>query len=316
MLLQLSQGVPLVAKGHQHRIDGQAAVVNGHGGLRRTCLDTAPLLYFTAVLPLEGPPMLAWWRLVETPEPDAWQVFLSSLSPELAALHEHPPDDVLELAGGRTVDVAAIFAVLVEQLTTPVRVGPRAVRSDRGSSAQLAASWRHNLFRQVHAVVLLRKAGLLNEARPNARTCLEHAIALRRLALAAGDGQLGPLTEEITYQAQQRQLDELKYLDELDQAAGGVNRHLVTAAREQLMANPVPHDKSRPQMRIVKAVFEGVPHGLHLYDIYKRLSESTHAGLGSADPYLAPAQRSGGLLSAEPELEYWAEYAALLSWSC
>src|SRR5829696_6014328 len=71
MLLQLSQGVPLVAKGHQHRIDGQAAVVNGHGGLRRTCLDTAPLLYFTAVLPLEGPPMLAWWRLVETPEPDA-----------------------------------------------------------------------------------------------------------------------------------------------------------------------------------------------------------------------------------------------------
>jgi hypothetical protein len=133
LLLQLRQCVPLVAKGQHDRIDGQAAVVNGHGGLRRTCLDTAPLLYFTAVLPHEGPSMLAWWRLVETPEPDAWQVFRSSLSPELSALHEHPPDDVLGLASGRTVDAAAIFAVLVEQLTTPVRVGPRAVRRDRGS---------------------------------------------------------------------------------------------------------------------------------------------------------------------------------------
>ena len=125
---------------------------------------------------------------------------------------------------------AEIFAVLVEQLTTPVPVGPRAVRSDRGSAARLAASWRHNVFRQVHAVVVLRKAGLLVEARSNARTCMEHAIALRRLGLAADDGQLGPLMEEIAYQAQQRQLDELKYLNELDHAGGGVNRHLVTAA--------------------------------------------------------------------------------------
>ena len=82
------------------------------------------------------------------------------------------------------------------------------------------------------------------------------------------------------------------------------------------MANPVPRDKSRPQRREVKAVFEGVPHGLDLYNMYKRLSESTHAGLGSAVPYLAPAQRSGRSLAAEPELDYWAEYSALLTWSC
>lgn len=122
--------------------------------------------------------------------------------------------------------------------------------------------------------------------------------------------------EEMAYQAQQRQLDELKYLDELDQAAGGEHRNLVAAARSQQMANPVPRDTSRPQTREVKAVFEAVPNGLNFYNVYRRLSDSTHAGLGSAIPFLAPAQRSGGPLTAEPELDYWAEYAALLSWSC
>lgn len=253
---------------------------------------------------------------MERSEPNAWQHFLASLPPELAALHESPPDDVLQLADGRTIGVAEIFAVLVEQLTTQVRVGPRPVRSDRGNAALLAASWRHNVFRQVRAVVVLRNAGLLVEARPNARTCLEHAIFLRRLALAADDDQLGPLMEEMAYQAQKHQLDELRYLDELDQAGGGGNRDLVAAARNQQMVNPVPRDTSRPQTREVKAMFQGVPNGLHLYNAYKRLSDSTHAGLGSAIPYLAPAQRSGGLLAAEPELDYWAEYAALLSWSC
>ena len=73
----------LLAKGQHGRIDGQVAVVNGCGGLRQMCLDAAPLLYFTVVLAGEGLSMLARWRLVETPEPNAWQVFLSSLSPEL-----------------------------------------------------------------------------------------------------------------------------------------------------------------------------------------------------------------------------------------
>ena len=167
----------------------------------------------------------------ETPVPDAWQHFLSSLAPELAAQHQNPPDDVLELAGGRTIGVDEIFVLLVEQLMTPIRIGPRAVRSDRSSAAHLAGSWRHNVFRQVRAVVVLRKVGLLNEARPNARMCLEHAIALRRLALAADEGRLEPLMEEIAYQAQQRQLDELKHLEELDRASGGLNQHLVSGGR-------------------------------------------------------------------------------------
>ncbi len=248
------------------------------------------------------------------PSADAWQDFLASLPPELASLHENPPEDVFDLGDGRLVTVDELFAVLSEQVATPPETGRRAVREDRNGAAQLAGAWRHATFGQARAVLTLREVSLLNEAQANARACLEHAIALRRLALAADDGRLEPLMEEIAFQAQRRGVAQLDYLDELDEHGDGTHRALLQATRIRLEADQVPPDKSRPQTRTAKAVFNGVPHGRHLYDVYSRLSENTHAGLGSAAGYLMQALRSDGAVPAVPPP--WAETAALLCWSC
>lgn len=250
-----------------------------------------------------------------TADADAWRDYLASLSPGLAALHQNPPEDVFDLGDGRSVTVDELFTVLAEQVAAvPAGTGRRSTREDRGGAAQLAGAWRHATFGQARAVLALRAAGLLVEAQANARACFEHAVMLRRLALAADDGQLESLMEEIAYQAQQRGVKQLEYLVELDEANGGTHRALLQAARAQLEANNVPPDKSRPQTRTVKAVFDGVPHGRHLYDVHSRLSEHTHANLASATPYLD--LRTPSVVLAEPQPVAWAETAALLCWSC
>ena len=252
--------------------------------------------------------------IVATSDADAWQEFLASLSPELAALHSNPPEDVFDLGSGRSVTVAELFTVLSEQVAVPLRTVGRSTREDRGGPALLAGAWRHATFGQARAVLALRAARLLVEAQANARACFEHAVMLRRLALAADDGQLEPLIEEIAYRAQQRGVKQLNYLEELDDANGGTHAALLHAARTRLEADQVPPDKSRPQTRTVKAVFDGVSHGRHLYDVYSRLSEHTHASLASATPYLDLRTASTAL--PEPQPVAWAETAALLCWSC
>lgn len=253
---------------------------------------------------------------VAEPDADAWQRFLTSLPPELLALHENPSEDVFEPGDGRRVSVAELFAVLAEQVATTPGGGQRAVREDRGGAALLAGALRHAAFRQARAVLALRQFGLLTEAQPNARACLEQALTVRRLALAADEGQLEPLLEEIAYQAQRRQLQHLEYLEKLDEEAGGAHRALLLAARQYLEANQAPRDNSRPRIQTAKQLFDGVPYGEHLYSVYSRLSEHTHAGLGSAAAYLYPALRTGRTVPAEPSPLPWAETAALLCWSC
>ncbi len=238
--------------------------------------------------------------------------YLASLSPELAVLHENPLEDVLELGDGRSVTVAEVFSVLSEQVAGPV--AKRSLREDRGGAGMLAGAWRNATLGQARAVLALRQAGLLVEAQANARGCIEHAVMLRRLALAADDGQLEPLMEDVAYQAQQRGVKQLDYLEELDAANSGTHRALLQAARAHLETGQVPPDKNRPRTRTVREVFDGVPHGRHLYDVYGRLSEHTHAGLASAIPYLDLHTASAVL--GEPQSVAWAETAALLCWSC
>ncbi len=106
------------------------------------------------------------------PSDDAWRRFLASLPPELAALHENPPEDVFDLGNGRLVTVGELFEVLSEQVAMPPGTGQRTVREDRMPAALLEGALRHATFGQARAVIALREARLITEAKPSARACL------------------------------------------------------------------------------------------------------------------------------------------------
>lgn len=247
---------------------------------------------------------------------DSWQRFLAALPPELADLHADPPVDVLPLPDGRQVTVDELREVLREQTAGQAGVEVRAVRDERREAGLLAAAWRHTVQRQAQAVLVLLKAGLAVEAQANARVCLEHAVALQRLAQAADDGQLDALLEELVHHQQRRQHRQLSYLERLDAASGGQHRGLLAAARGQQQAGIVPADKGRPAAGTVKAHFDAVDAGEHWHSVYGRLSENTHAGLASAAPYLLPALQADGVVPAQPVPVDWAETLAVLCWSC
>lgn len=171
-------------------------------------------------------------------------------------------------------------------------------------------------FGQARAVLALFDARLSVEAQANARACIEHAVALQRLALAVDDNQLDPLLLELAYQQQRRQGRDLDYLDDLDAHAGGQNRSLLDLARSEHDAWQVPPDKNRPDVRTVLAHFRAVPAGLHLYSVYGRLSENSHAGLQSAAPYLVRSLQLDRPVASRPDPVHWAEALALLCWAC
>jgi hypothetical protein len=247
---------------------------------------------------------------------EAWQNYVESLPPELAALHREPPEDVLPLPDGRSVTVSEILAVLREQVAGLRCAAKRTLREDRHGPGLVAAAWRHTTFRQAQAVLALFDAGLAAEAQTNARACIEHSVTLQRLALAADQGEVDSLLAEMAYQQQRREARHLDYLDGIDARAGGQHRGLLDAARSEHEARKLPTDKSRPKADTVLTHFRAVPAGLDLYSVYGRLSENTHAGLHSAVPYLVGALKGGGPVPSEPEPVPWAEALAVVCWSC
>ncbi len=245
-----------------------------------------------------------------------WQKFLSALPPELADLHRSPPADVLPLPTGRGVTIPELLTALREQTARPPVAGGRGLRQDRDGAGLVAAAWRHVTHRQAQAVLQLFDVGLAVEAQTNARACVEHAVALQRLALAADDDQLEPLLEDLVREQQRRQSRVLDYLDGLDASSGGQHSGLLAAARSEHDAHQVPANRGRPRTRTVRDVFLGVPDGEHLHSIYSRLSENSHAGLASAAPYLLRALQTEQPVPARPEPVPWAEALALLCWAC
>jgi hypothetical protein len=253
-----------------------------------------------------------------TSDADPWESYLSSLPPELRALYDgSPPDDAMVVAGGQSVHVVEFLTVLAEQVSTPSDAAQRRIRHDRQGAGMLAEAWHHIVFGQARAVLTLVGAALQMEAQANARVCFEHAVALQELAVAADNGELEALLEQVVEEARKRQTRQLDYLDAVDASTGGTHRSMLDAVRRD-HETWLQHDRSRrrPSPRI-KAMFEQVSPGGHLHSVYGRLSESsTHAGLGSAAPYLGRALRVGAAVPATPEVVDWAETAAMLCWSC
>lgn len=247
---------------------------------------------------------------------EAWQRYLASLPPLLAALHAQAPADVLTAPDGQTVTADDLLAVLREQVAEPAGVVERAVRKDRHGPGLLAAAWRHVGYQQARAVTALFDAGLAVEAQANARACIEHAVLLQRLAAAADNDQTGRLLLQLTYEQQKRQGRKLDYVEELDAASGGRHQALLAEARRQHDAHQVPEDRSRPQVRTAFSHFSELPGGIHFYSVYSRLSENTHAGLSSAVAYLLPALQADKPVSPHAAPADWAEVLAMVCWSC
>jgi hypothetical protein len=248
---------------------------------------------------------------------DSWADSLNRLPPALASLHAQRPADVLSLPEGGAVTLEQIGQVLRAQAADQPSAGlPRPLRDDRAAAGMMAAAWRHITFRQARAVLALFDVGLQPETQANARVCLEHAVLLQRLALAADADATGPLLEELAANQHRRQQQRLDYLDELDAAAGGKNRTLIAEARQLRGAGAPARNRTRPQAGTVASHFHGIPNGPHFHSIYGQLSENTHAGFSSAAPFLYRSLKTGEPVSPEPDCVPWAETLMLVSWSC
>lgn len=245
-----------------------------------------------------------------TPE---WDAFVAGLPEPLAALHETPPADVLPLPDGRNVTVDELVQVLRDQTAAPRgATEPRPVRNNDHGAAWIAAAWRHTVHRQVRAVLTLLDAGLDAEAQPNARSALEHAVELVRLAAAADADALEPFVAALAEESRRRQHRQLLRLAEIDKAGGGANRALIEHAHSAL---PATAKTSGP--KTVKDKFKAaLPTGMLFHDVYGRLSEATHAGMTSAAAYLGGMLKHGGQVPPRPEPAQWAETLAVLAWAC
>ncbi len=212
--------------------------------------------------------------------------------------------------------VPELLAALLEQTNEPSGAGARALRADRHRAGRLAAAWRHITHRQARAVLVLLDARLAVEAQINARACLEHAVLLQRLALAADDDQLEPLLHELRRDRQLRERQQLTYLDDVDARGGGFHSSLLAAARADHDARRHPEDPDPHRATPVRAHFDAVPDGVDLHSVYAALSENSHAGLASATPYLLRSQQADQPVPARPDPVRWAETLAVLCWAC
>jgi hypothetical protein len=256
-------------------------------------------------------PRMSSAREATTPQ---WDAFHAALPDPLAALHDAPPADVLPLPGGRDVTVDELVQVLRDQTARPRGPGRTLpLRNNYEGAAWIAAAWRHTVHRQARAVLTLLDADLDAEAQANARSAVEHAIELVRLAAAADRGALEPFMAALAAENVARQSKQLRRLAEIDETTGGTNRELIEHA---LAAMPqLPAAAAGP--RTVKDKFEAaLPGGKLFHDVYGRLSEATHAGMTSAARYLGGMLKHGGPIPARPDTTQWAETLAVLAWSC
>lgn len=250
---------------------------------------------------------------MSTADANPWEQRLANQDPELRALSEGPPPADDMPVGDRTIPRAEFLSVLADQVSNAPDDGRRPIRPDRIGAGMLAAARRLIVFGQAQAVVKLLDAGFEVEAQANARVCFEHAVALQELALAADADKLDAAMGQLAGDAGRHQKRQLDHLDQVDSATGHTYRSLLDAARAEHELWLRPADYSGRQ---IKDMFENVSPGGALYSAYSRMSEASHAGLGSAVPYLQTELRAGSDTPAPPDEVPWAETAALLCWSC
>lgn len=242
-----------------------------------------------------------------------WEQWLAAQDPELRALSEGPPPADDMSVGDRAVPRRAFLDVLAEQVASAREDESAPLQTDRIGAGMVAAAWRQIVFGQARAVVRLLDLGFEVEAQVNARACFEHAIALQGLAVAAEAGTLDAALTQLAGDAGRYSARQLDELDRIDAATGDTYRSLLDAARKDHESQLRPPGYKGRQIKDMFAIVS--PDGA-LYSAYSRMSEASHAGLGSATPFLITALRSGSSTPGAVAQVAWAETAALLCWSC
>lgn len=221
--------------------------------------------------------------------------------------HEDNTCDV----GGRTVTLETLRLTLQEQVTYKAREAP--LVKGTGYVGLVVGAWRHTTFRQARAVLALLAAGSRFEATVNARSCLEHAVAVQAVALMFDKGGTAEAEDHLRRQALAGQNKALKDLDFVDAATGGTYRDLLAGLRQEWGLDA---GKKIGPSNVVD-IFKVVPSGEHIYrQVYAPLSATTHASFLSAVPYLRSVKDGQMTLAPAPEAGDWAENMLWLCWSC
>jgi hypothetical protein len=231
----------------------------------------------------------------------------------VGALRSDTPD--VWSAGEKTMSVSELAEMLEAQIATASGPSEWGFRPEGLRWNLFAAAWRTTIRRQIRAVLELLRVGLLVELLPNARAAIEHAALLRALGDAVADGEGDAFINAVEASAQDSGRGLLSALERLDAVSGRTFAELLGAARSSPVGGPSISRKQRAWSGDAKALFERVENGEHLYVLYRWLSASTHAGLGSAMPYLQRVMIEG-FVTKEPVNPPLAEVLAALSWSC
>lgn len=213
--------------------------------------------------------------------------------------------------GGRMNTLETLRLTLREQVTYDAREVP--LVEGTGYVGLVVGAWRHTTFRQARAVLALLAADLGFEAMVNARSCLEHAVAVQALAVTFESGGAPEAEHHLRLQALAGQDKALKNLEILDTASGETHRELLAGLRQEW---GLDSPKKTPAPNIADT-FKKLPVGEHIYrQVYAPLSATTHASFLSAAPYLRSVADGQMTVAPAPEAVSWAETMLWLCWSC
>lgn len=212
------------------------------------------------------------------------------------------PDEVV-LSEGLVLTKDQLLEALRAQAAPPGRVAA-SVRADAGLAGVFAVAWRCVVYQQVRALLVLTDAGMLDAGLLNARVVLEHAAYLACLRAAAVEGTDAVFLQRLEAGAGEEQRRTIKALLEVAQSAGDPSVAAVREA-ERFLAQHRSGGGGEPPMAGYSV----------MRVVYRQLSDTAHAGIGSADPYLREFLRTGSL-GRSPTPVRWAEALAHLVWSC
>jgi hypothetical protein len=247
------------------------------------------------------------------------QRWLQEAAPELATMTDWivtgAQADTYPL-GERDVGVDELVEVLQAQIEVFESHSRLAVAEGGAPAAQLAAAWRAVVYRQVRCVLVLMEAGLGNEALANARTALEHAVLLTVVDEARGAGTLERLLTDVRAAGEDQADSHLHLLDKINTTNGTAYGEVLASTRRLVVDPARPHRRrDRDWDGSPSALFGRLTGVEAAYSLYRQWSNTTHAGAGSAMPYLVHLATRGSI-SRVPQPLPLAELLATLVWCC
>lgn len=239
----------------------------------------------------------------------AYREHVAGLDPRLAEvlpaeLSVETPDSVV-LGNGREVSSESLLAVLRRQVgLTDGRSRPIRADADR-ATVTAAVAWRQVVYSQVAAVLALVDRELQGAGAPNARMALEHGFRLSQLGRHAEAGDAAGFLQRLRGHSRE---EESRTLKKLSRAAAAAGPEWVAVVEQATAALTTTDTEGQLESAFEESIQAAI--------LYRLLSESAHAGVGSLQPYLLDSLLTdtvGGPGRLQP---WWPETMAHLVWSC